>query len=74
MNERQFEMAQLREEQERAAALQALQQRRAIRFSPLMLDGEPCCPKCHEPLAEHRKPVGICVDCLSNIERRETRR
>lgn len=73
MNERQFEMAQRREEQERAAALQALQQRQARRFAPLMLDGEPCCPHCHEPLPDHRLQAGICVSCLAGIERREDR-
>lgn len=71
MDESQFEQAQQRETEEREAAIAEVRVRAARRYTPYMLDGEPCCPDCLEPLAAHRIEVGICVRCLTDRERRE---
>ncbi|MDH5785342.1 MAG: hypothetical protein OEZ16_07005 [Chromatiales bacterium] len=71
MDEWQYEQAQRREVQEREAAIAEVRKRAARRYTPYMLDGEPCCPDCLEPLAAHRIEVGICVHCLSLRERTE---
>jgi hypothetical protein len=71
MDEWQFEQAQQRETEEREAAIAVVRARAARRYTPFMLDGEPCCPDCLEPLPAHRVEVGICVQCLTDRERRE---
>lgn len=71
MDEWQYEQAQQREEDERAAAIKRVREKAARRFTPYMLDGEACCPECLEPLPTHRIEVGICVKCRGMIEKRE---
>lgn len=51
-------------------ALAAQLERGRRRFTPHMLDGEPHCPDCLEPLPQHRQEAGICVPCLELRERR----
>jgi hypothetical protein len=71
VDEWQYEMAQRRETEERAARVAEIQELAKRRFTPYMLDGEPCCPDCLEPLPAHRVEVGICVRCLTEREQRE---
>lgn len=53
-----------------ADALAAQLARGRRRIMPRMIDGEPCCPDCLEPLERHRVEAGICVPCLELRERR----
>lgn len=74
MDESQFEQAQQRETEEREAAIAEVRERAARRYTPYLLDGEPCCPDCLDPLPVHRVEVGICVQCLTDREHKEKQR
>jgi hypothetical protein len=73
MSNRQFDLAQLREEQEREHAIEQHRERLAVQYEAVIVDGVPCCAECLEELPDHRIGVGICVPCLSRMERRGRR-
>lgn len=73
MSNRQFDLAQLREEQEREHALEQHRERQAVRYEAVFIDGVPCCAECLEELPAHRIGAGICVPCLSGFEKRGKR-
>jgi RNA polymerase-binding transcription factor DksA len=56
------------------AAIREQLRRVVRRVRALTIGGVPCCPGCAEPLPPHRKQAGICVRCLSDLEREEALR
>jgi len=55
---------------ERGEAINAHPRRADAATAPAVIDGEPCCADCHEPLAPHRLAAGLCVPCLTRREQR----
>lgn len=72
MDERQFELAQWREEAERAAGVEMV--RRQVGAPPIWVHGIVCCRDCEEPLDTGRAAMGAgrCVECQRDHERRES--
>lgn len=60
-------------ERSEARALAAHRERSQARITPYMIDGEPHCPDCLEPLPAHRQDAGICVECLTEREQQQRR-
>lgn len=73
MDEKYHEQAKENERRQREDGIAKVREAANRRYTPYMLDGEPCCPDCLEPLPEHRLTVGICVPCLARREKQEKR-
>lgn len=71
MDEKYHEQAKEVERRQREAGIAKVREAAKRRFTPYMLDGEPCCPDCLEPLPAHRLEAGICVPCLARREQQE---
>lgn len=42
-----------------------------VRYEPVVVHGIACCHDCEQPLPPHRIGAGICVECLTDRERRQ---